>query len=406
MANGEWRMANSDTTLLDECRELVMSRREEILGLCQDMVKIPSLSGDEGALAEFILDAMRQLDYDQAWMDAAGNVIGVVKGGDGPKTMFNGHMDVVDAGDPDVWEHPPFAAEVHDGYIWGRGAADMKGGLAAMMFAAGCFKMWGRQPKGDIIVTAAGMEEVGGWGSHLMVKEGAFGAQRAVVGEPTGLRLLPGHRGRIILKAHIQGKSMHGSNVNYEANPLLSLAGFISGLPELSALVAERLSYLTVAPTAITVPVTGANVTPPEVTQTLDVRVGPDVDAGMIVRELNEQLDKSLGGECSGSVEIARQALETHTGIKLDVDDLVPGYEVPAGHAWTREAGAILKAVLGRDPLGPLALYTTDACHLGRAGIPTLLFGPGDIGVAHTTHERLAVEQLLESVVGYMALVL
>ncbi len=395
-----------DTTLLDEGRELVMSRREEIVGLCQGMVRIPSLSGDEGRLAEFILGTMRDLGYDEAGMDAAGNVIGVVKGGEGSKTVFNGHMDVVEAGNPDDWEHPPFAGEVHDGYIWGRGSADMKGGLAAMIFAAACFKMWDRQPKGDIVVTAAGMEEVGGWGSHLMVKEGAFGAERAVVGEPTGLRLLSGHRGRIILKARIQGKSMHGSNVNYEANPLLSLARFVNGLPELSEGLAERLSYLTVAPTAITAPPTGANVTPPEVTQTLDVRVGPDVDAGMIVRELNERLGKSLGDECSGSVEIARQALRTHTGIELEMDDLVPGYQVAADHPWAREAEATLRAVLGRDPMGPLALYTTDACHLGGAGVPTLLFGPGNIAVAHTTHERLPVEQLLESVVGYMALVL
>ena len=395
-----------DARLLDECRELVMRRRDEIVGLCQDMVKIPSPSGDEGALAEFVLGAMRRLDYDEAWMDAAGNVIGIVKGGAGPKTMFNGHMDVVDAGNPDDWEHPPFAAEVHDGHVWGRGAADMKGGLAAMLFAAACFKIWNRQPKGDIIVTAAGMEEVGGWGSQLMVKEGAFGAERAVVGEPTGLRLLSGHRGRIILQARIQGKSMHGSNVNYEANPLLSLARFIGGLPDLSESLAERLSYLTVVPTAIAAPLTGANVTPPEVIQTLDVRVGPDVEAGMIVRELNEHLGESLGGECSGNVEIARQVLKTHTGIKLEVDDLVPGYEVDADHPWVREAEAALRAVLGRDPTGPLALYTTDACHLGRAGVPTLLFGPGDIGVAHTTNERLPVEQLLESVVGYVALVM
>jgi len=75
---------------------------------------------------------------------------------------------------------------------------------------------------------------------------------------------------------------MHGSNVNYEANPLLSLAGFIGGLPELSASLAEQLSYLTVAPTAINTPPTGANVTPSEVTQTLDVRVGPNVNAGTL----------------------------------------------------------------------------------------------------------------------------
>jgi len=392
------------TAPLDECRALVKSRRDEIVGLCREMVRIPSPSGNEGRLAEFILGAMRRLDYDEAWMDGAGNVIGIVRGGDGPRTMFNGHMDIVDAGNPADWAFPPFAGEVHDGHIWGRGSADMKGGLAAMLSAAGLFKAWGREPRGDVIVTAAGMEEVGGWGSHLMVQEGAPGAGRGVVGEPTGLRLLRGHRGRIILKAYIQGRSMHGSNVNYAANPLLSLARFIDKIPALSSALAGRLSYLTIAPTALAVPPTGANVTPAEVTQTLDVRVGPDVDTEKIRRELDRHLQDSLGDECSGGVEIARQALRTHTGIDLAVDDLVPGYEVPADHPWAQEAEAVLRAALGRDPLGPLALYTTDACHLGRAGIPTLLFGPGDIAVAHTTRERLPIEQLLESVVAYMAL--
>jgi putative selenium metabolism hydrolase len=394
-----------DTTLLGKCRELVMRHQDEIVGLCQDMVRIPSPSGDEGALADFILGTMGRLDYDEAWIDPAGNVIGVVKGGAGPRTMFNGHLDIVDAGNPKEWEHPPFAAEIHDGYLWGRGSADMKGGLAGMIFAAGLFKALDHEPKGDVIVTAAGMEEVGGWGSHLMMKAGTLDADRAVVGEPTGLRLLPGHRGRIILNAYVKGRSMHGSNVDYEANPLLSLAGFVKALPELSAALAERLSYLTIAPTAISVPPTGANVTPPEVTQTLDVRVGPDVETEMIVCELNEHLGKNLGRECLGSVEIARQALRTRTGIELEVDDLVPGYEVPAGHPWALEAEATLAMVLGRDPWGPLALYTTDACHLGRAGIPTLLFGPGDIAVAHTTRERLPITQLLESAVGSMTLV-
>jgi succinyl-diaminopimelate desuccinylase len=393
-----------DTTLLGECRELVVGRRDEIVELCQDMVRIPSPSGDEGALADFVLGAMEHFDYDEAWIDPAGNVIGVVKGGDGPCTMFNGHMDVVDAGNPNEWKYPPFAAEVHDGALWGRGSADMKGGLAAMIYAAGLFKRWDRQPTGDVIVTATGMEEVGGWGSHMMTKAGTLGADRAVVGEPTGLHLLAGHRGRIILNAHIKGRSMHGSNVDYEANPLLALGRFLEALPELSAVLATRLSYLTVAPTAISAPPTGANVTPPQVTQTLDVRVGPDVDAEMIVSELNEHLGRSLGRECSGSVAIARQALRTHTGVELEVDDLVPGYEVPADHPWAQEAGATLGVVLDRDPWGPLALFTTDACHLGRAGIPTLLFGPGDITVAHTTREKLPIDQLLEAAVGYMAL--
>jgi acetylornithine deacetylase/succinyl-diaminopimelate desuccinylase-like protein len=348
---------------------------------------------------------MQELDYDKTWIDAAGNVIGLVKGGDGPTTMLNGHMDVVDAGNPDDWEHPPFEAEVHEGYIWGRGSADMKGGLAAMISAAGLFKVWGRQPKGDVLVCAAGLEEVGGWGSHQMMKASDLGADRAVVGEPTFNRLLPGHRGRVILQSHIYGESRHGSNMNPETNPLFSLAGFLNALPETNAALAERVSYITIAPTALNVAPAVPNVTPSEVTQTLDMRVGPDGDAEMIRRELNEVLEKVLGQACSGQVVIARQKLSTHTGIEMEVHDLVPGYELPANHPWIQEARATLDAVVGRDPLGGLALYACDATRLGEAGIPTVIFGPGDIALAHTTRENLPIEQLLESVVGYMALV-
>jgi acetylornithine deacetylase/succinyl-diaminopimelate desuccinylase-like protein len=349
---------------------------------------------------------MQELDYDETWIDAAGNVIGLVRGGDGPTTMFNGHMDIVDAGNPDDWLYPPFEAEVYEGHIWGRGSADMKGGLAAMISAAGLFKVWGCQPKGDVLVCAAGLEEVGGWGSHQLMKVRDLGVDRAVVGEPTANRLLLGHRGRIILQTHIQGESRHGSNVNPEANPLLSLAGFLNALPGTTAALAERVSYLTIAPTALSVVPSVPNVTPSEVTQTLDVRVGPDVDTEMVRREVNALLDKNLGQPCSGQVVIARQKLSTHTGIKMEVDDLVPGYELPADHPWAQEARASLDAVLGQDPLGELALYTCDATRLGEAGVPTVIFGPGDIAVAHTTREKLPIEQLLESVVGYMALAL
>ena len=101
-----------DKTLLEECRRLVGDHREEIIALAQRLVRLPSLSGDEGAVAALVQEAMQQLDYDVVRTDAAGNVIGIVKGGDGPSTIFNGHMDVVDAGQPEAWPYPPFGAEI------------------------------------------------------------------------------------------------------------------------------------------------------------------------------------------------------------------------------------------------------------------------------------------------------
>ncbi len=395
-----------EKALLDESRALVSRRSDEIMALCQSMVKVPSLPGEESPVADLALAAMQALNYDETWVDPAGNVVGIVKGSAGPRTMFNGHIDIVDAGNPEDWTHPPFAGEVHDGHLWGRGSADMKGPLAAMIFAAGLFKAWGRVPHGDVVVCAVSLEEVGGWGTHLLLENNDLKADRAVVGEPTDSRLLPGHRGRIILQARIKGKSMHGSIVNREANPLFPLARFIDALPEASATLAKGVSYLTVTPTAIASSPAGPNLTPSELTQTLDVRVGPGVEVGKIRQELDVLLQKHLGPACSGSVEIARQGLRTYTGLESAVDDVVPGYELPPDDAWAREAGERLRMALGYDPWGELARFTCDACRLGQAGIPTLLFGPGDIGLAHSADERIPIKQLLDGVVAYMALVL
>lgn len=392
--------------ILDECRKLVMSQQGQIVALCQSLVEIPSLPGNEALVADLVFGAMQELNYDETWVDAAGNVIGVIRGGRGPTTMLNGHMDVVDAGNLGDWQHPAFGAEIHGEYLWGRGSADMKGALAGMIFAAGLFKQTDRKPKGDIIVCAVSLEEAGGWGTYLLLENNDLNAERAVIGEPTNKRLLLGHRGRIILKAQIKGKSMHSSISNYDANPLFSLARFISSLPDVSALLGKRLGYLTITPTITICSPSGTNATPSDVTQTFDIRVGPDVDPQMIVVELNELLENNLGKDCSGSVYIAKQKLKTYTGIELEVDDFVPAYMLSMDDPWARESGARVSAVLAQDPFGEVAPFTCDAGRLYQAGIPTVIFGPGELALAHTTQERIQVGHILESVVSYMALVL
>jgi putative selenium metabolism hydrolase len=395
-----------DKTLLEESRQLVGDHREEIIALAQRLVRLPSLSGNEGAVAAAVWEAMQQLDYDDVRTDAAGNVIGLVKGGDGPSTIFNGHMDVVDAGQPEDWSHPPFGAEIRNGFMWGRGSADMKCALAAMVFAAGLFKQGPRPPRGDVLVTAVPMEEIGGWGTHLLLRDGALKADRAVVGEPTNNRLLPGHRARMVLLADIKGRSRHSSLADHEANPLFTLARFINALPQVTASLQEQLGYLTITPTVNFCPPGDSNITPATVTQTIDVRADPGVDSGLIVSALNDLLQENLGRDCSGQVDLIKLQVKTYTGLDLEVDDLVPGYALPVDDPWLNECRTRLEQVLGQDLLEEVAPYTCDASRLYQAGIPTVIFGPGDIGVAHTTGEKISVDQFLESVVGYMALVL
>src|SRR5438067_4176874 len=97
------------------------------------LVSVPSLSGQEGDVAQMVADEMQRLGYDKVWVDQTGNVIGLIRAtvdsGERPKRsiMFNTHMDQVDVGDPAVWPYPPFAGDIEDGHIWGRGTSDLKG---------------------------------------------------------------------------------------------------------------------------------------------------------------------------------------------------------------------------------------------------------------------------------------
>ncbi|MGD2041659.1 MAG: M20/M25/M40 family metallo-hydrolase, partial [Anaerolineae bacterium] len=164
-----------------ELGELVQNCRSELIAFAQKLVQTPSLSGEENQLAALLQAEMEKLGYDRVWIDEAGNVIGHISGGPGPSLMLNGHMDHVDAGDPAQWRYAPFGAEIHDNELWGRGAADMKGALAAMVYAGGVIKRLGAVLPGDLYVSGVVQEEVGGLGARHLAR--TLPVDRAVIGE-------------------------------------------------------------------------------------------------------------------------------------------------------------------------------------------------------------------------------
>src|ERR1044071_8904294 len=123
---------------------------ERAIRFAADLIRIPSLPGEEGAVAERIVQELRALGFDEARIDRAGNVLGRIAGtGDAPAVMLSSHMDVVDAGDPAAWEHDPWGGVVADGCLHGRGAMDVKGQLAIQLYAAARFVE--ERPAGDLL---------------------------------------------------------------------------------------------------------------------------------------------------------------------------------------------------------------------------------------------------------------
>lgn len=376
--------------------------REDLIRFATKLVQTPSLPGQEAEVAELIRLEMVRLDYDRAWIDEAGNAIGWIEGGDGPTLMLNGHMDHVDAGDPAHWRHPPFAANIDGGELWGRGSADMKGALAAMVYAGGLVKKLGRRLPADLYVSAVVQEEVGGLGARHLA--GTLAVERAVVGEASGNQLRRGHRGRVELNARFEGRSVHASMPALGANPHYSMARFLGHLQDLEMASDPEYGSSTVAPTSVVAEPKSANITPASLTLVLDWRNIPAESPQTILHKVLALQSDSLQPGCRGSVEIATKVLASYTGFKLSYPDVFPSFTTPAGHDWLRETRSVLETVLERSVALDTWRFATDGGHFAQAGATVIGLGPGDDALVHTVEERVPLDELVESVVAYMAI--
>ncbi len=385
-----------------ELWQLVENSREGLIAFAQELVRTPSLAGQERNAAALVQAEMIRLGYDRVWMDEVGNIIGHIAGGEGPSLMFNGHLDHVDAGDLAHWSHPPYAGQIHNGELWGRGAADMKGAVAAMVYAGRVIKQLGARPPGDIYVSAVVQEEVGGLGARHLAR--TLPVDRAVIGEASANHLRRGHRGRIELMAHFEGRSVHASMPELGINPHFSLVRFVHGLSTLSMASDPDYGQSTVTPTRIISEPDSANVTPSVLHLTLDWRNIPSEGVEEIVATLESLLARSLEGACEGRIEVDTKRLVSYTGVQVTYPDVFPSFTTRVDHPWLEEARTTLSVALGRQTEVGTWRFATDGGHFAAAGTTVLGFGPGDDSVVHTVQERLSLEQLVESVVGYVAL--
>jgi succinyl-diaminopimelate desuccinylase len=385
-----------------ELWSLVEAHRQDLVSFAQKLVQTYSMPGQEARVAAVIQAEMEGLGYDRVWLDEVGNVVGHIEGGAGTSLMFNGHMDHVDAGDPERWPHPPFGGEIHDGALWGRGAADMKGALAAMVYAGGLAKKLPTPLPGDLYVSAVVQEEVGGLGARHLAR--TLPVERVVVGEASDNHLRRGHRGRVELHARWYGRSVHASMPDLGINPHFSMVRFVDGLQTLDMARDHDYGGSTVAPTRIQSEPASANVTPSDLRLTLDWRNVPGESCDQIVAKLEALLERTLEPGCRGRVQIAKKELVSHTGFQMEYPDTFPSFTTSAEHPWLAEGQAALEAVLGRGVEVGTWRFATDGGHFAAAGATVLGFGPGDDTVVHTVEERLPLDQLVESVVGYMAL--
>ncbi|HEX2206407.1 MAG TPA: M20/M25/M40 family metallo-hydrolase [Longimicrobium sp.] len=382
---------------------------EQAIRFAADIIRIPSLPGEEEAVARRIVDEMRALGYDEAGTDRAGNVVGRVIGtGRAPSVILCSHMDVVDAGDAEGWEHGPWSGAIAGGCLHGRGAMDVKGQLALQVYAGACFV--NDRPAGDVRVCFSVYEEKGGWGMmhHMQTLDTRPGA--VILGEATGLDLCTGHRGHAELAVEIHGLAAHASAPECGRNPNHALPYVLLALRELAAAQPRDpvLGRATLTPTVVETWPRSGNVIPDRVRVTLDMRVLPGWDEDQAVAELRALLAERVPQMPGIRVEVlpGRVTHRAWTGWVDEHSNFTPGYLLADEHPVVEAAFHAIRAATGRTPAIRQWKFGTDGGHsCGTSGIPTIGFAPGVEALAHTNRERLDLEQARVAYHAYPALI-
>ncbi len=224
---------------MENIRQAVADIDAAAVAFFREIIRIPSLSGREGDVVAAIARQMESVGFDEVRIDPFGNVLGRI--GNGPHVLaFDAHVDTVDVGDPQLWSVDPFAAEMQDGVIYGRGASDQKGGMAALVYAGAILKQL--ELTGDATVWMVGSvleEDCDGLCWHYILNEGLLKPDCVVLTEPTNLTVSRGQRGRMELEVTTHGLSCHGSAPERGVNAIHGMAPVIGEIERLNNNLAD-----------------------------------------------------------------------------------------------------------------------------------------------------------------------
>ncbi len=373
---------------------------EAALELARDLIRMASPSQRESPAGDVFQEALSQLGFDKTYRDRAGNVVGVFDRGPGPTVMLNGHLDTVPVGDEHLWPYPPLSGMVADGRLWGRGACDMKGPLAAMAVAASEAAATGFQ--GRLLVSGVVQEELGGLGARFLTQD--IRPDVVILGEPSGLSLKVGHRGRIEFHVTLPGRIAHAAKASLGENALYRAATFLRDLEHIELPVGGPLGSSSAIPTQlVTVPKDGANVVPGAALLTIDYRNLPE-DGVERATSLLALLDPGA------TISVPEMVFESESkDVSMTFPKLNPPYLLAHDHPALEVARTSLKASSDRAGLPfreGVWWFATDAPHLAQSGAAILGFGPGEEELAHTTNESIPVDQLSAAVAAYRDLAL
>lgn len=406
-------------TTIQTIQQRIATHADDLVALARRLIAFPTLSPpgrNTGPAQDFFADYLGTLGFEIDRFDVYPgdpNLVGTLRGTDpegAASLLLNGHIDVAEVGPLDAWTSPPFEATVRDGRLYGRGACDMKGPLAAMLFAVEQVRASGVELAGDLIVQSVIGEEQGEPGTLSCVERG-YRADFAIVAEPTSLSIA-GQGGVITgwieiqspetLHDGVRARTIHAGGGLVGASAIEKMVKVIGALQELERHWAVTKAYPGIPP--------GANTINPAVIEGgrhpafiadrcalwITVHFYPDETWQQVTAEIEDHVLRAAAAD----LWLRHHPPAFRWGGRSMIEErgeIFPAAPLERDHPGTQTLAAAHRNVHGHDPEFGIWPSVSDAGWLASAGIPTVIYGPGNLAQAHTVDEWVAIDDLVRA---------
>jgi len=377
------------------------SNERQVVKFLRDLIAIKSLSSQEEQVILRIKEEMERCRYDEVTIDPMGNILGRI--GKGKHIIaLDAHVDTVDVGNPANWTIDPFKGAEKDGIIYGRGACDMKGALASIVYGGKLIKDLGLEDDYTLYVVGSVQEEdCDGLCWQYIINEDNLHPEIVVIAEPTNLGIYRGHRGRMEIQVHTKGISCHGSAPERGVNAVYKMAPIIQDIEKLN----ERLKgepflgkgTVTISEIRSTSPSLCAVADSSSIH--LDRRLAATDTLMSAVQEIQ---DLPSVKQAQAEVVVLDYAVPSWKGLTYPTKKYYPTWLLPEDHPALESGVAAFEKLFGEKPVVNRWQFSTNGVAvMGMHSIPCIGFGPGNEIYAHMATEQIAINQLVRAVAWY-----
>jgi len=389
-----------------QLKKMVEENREKIIQFMRDICAIPSMEGQLKEVGERIGAEMTRLGFDEVRFDKMGNILGRI--GSGKRVIvYDSHIDTVGVGDPAEWEWDPFKGKVENGILFARGACDEKGSTPGMVYGLAFAKQLGWLEDTTAYYFGNMEEWCDGIAPNTFVEvDPKVRPDFVVIGEPTKMRVYRGHKGRIEMKITASGRSAHAATHYLGDNAVYKMASIIAQIRDLDRRMRFGMGmhpiqgHPSIAVTDVLARTASLNAVPDQFTIYIDRRITSNEPHDEVIAQVKGLIPDYLQDEII--VEELYYDAPSYTGFVFPVEKFYPAWLLDEEHPAVKAGQSTVKELWGEDrPLGTWDFSTNGTYWAGKAGIPSIGFGPGDEEHAHMMIEQVPLDDVVKSTEFY-----